>query len=208
MKLWFFLTCLRVLKGIFIRCPLLNICWQFKEKQNLELPLSDSLLHLKWWLFIYTNCFPTVPSNAEWHFQHICTFIRQTNFSSPSWEIRNISWYMWALAYTTAGFPLSFWQIGKFRWESSSTFLCPQHLNNPAQTEECSIYAQLFTGGQNPSKTPQMWIFCRKQPRVWAPEVPQLSKGGGKQGQPSVLHASPDALKSWQTVDSLFLKQY
>lgn len=28
--------------------------------------------------------------------------------------------------------------------------------------------------------------------------MPQLSKGGGKQGQPSVLHASPDALKSWQ----------
>lgn len=110
---------------------------------------------------------------------------------------------MWALAYTTARFPLSFWQIGKFRWESSSTFHCP-HLNNPAQTEECSIYAQLFTGGQNPVKTPQMWIFCRKQPRLWAPEVPQLSKGGGKQGQPSVLPASPDALKSWQTVDSLF----
>lgn len=101
---------------------------------------------MRQWLFIYTNCFPTVPSNAEWHFEHICTCIRQMIFSSPSWEIGNILWHMWALAYTTARFPLSSLQIEKFRWESSSTFYCPQHLNNPAQTEACPIYAQLCTG--------------------------------------------------------------
>lgn len=124
MNLWFFLTCLSILKGSFIRSPLISICWQFKEKQNLELPLSDLSYTARQWLFIYTNCFPTVPSNAEWHFEHICTCIRQMNFSSPSWEIGNISCYMWALAYTTARLPLSFLQMAKFRWESSSAFQC------------------------------------------------------------------------------------
>lgn len=87
---------LSILKAIFIIYPLPSICRQFKEKQNLELTLFDFVFYtLRRWLFIYTNCFPTVPSNAKWHFEHICTYIRQISFSSHNWETGNLPRYVW-----------------------------------------------------------------------------------------------------------------
>lgn len=84
-------------------------------------------------------------------------------------------------------------------------FKCPS-LSMTSQRSSADIktgqfmfsYSQLR--GQKPVKTTQMlkdFAEGSKQPQEQASrEVPQLSKRRGKQGQPSLLHASQGALKS------------
>lgn len=97
------------------------------------------------WLFIYTNCFPTVPVMLNDILSTSVLALDKWIFPVPAekYETFHDTCGHWLIPQL--GFHC-FLQIGKFRWESSSTFHCPQHLNNPAQIEDWSIYAQLFTG--------------------------------------------------------------